>query len=729
MDLMFSRRGFLQWSALTGAGAAFLSGITPGRGVIPIAHAETNTGAPTWDDDVYRMLHIDAHFGACKEVYRDFDADAAADMIAEAGFQMVCYFAVCHAGYSYYPTDIGVVHPGLKRDFTGEMTEALKKRGIRRMLYMKSGFDRQYQKSHPDSVYNSDPGQWTVDESTIGDGSVICLNSNWADDIQIPQVKEILSRYDVDGLFTDIVLQQYLHSTCYCQYCREAYARDIGGEIPTSNDDPHVFAYRHWSNSMMETYMDKFCRAAIEVKPDVSVTHNYAWLTRYPKTAPSYVRQIMWDPPPPSNGLYAWNLSVEARYLGTLPGISWGLHNTRGNSWGDYSLRETAAYKQEVAIQLAAGGRSLLSDDAYPSGNPDPAVMARYGEVNRRTEALEPYLKGCCPVPEAAVLHSAESIWSHEALTPSPAWQAGPAYYPVNGAHKALIESHVQMNILNSDTLVKTLGDYRLLVLPDQRILNDAECAAIEKFVTGGGSLLVTGETSLHDADNNPRKEFALAKLLGVTYLGKQQSPRCYFRTDTSLAEYGIPVMDIQGGREYARVGEVSGKVLASLIPSTSAKQAPGGDPIGPGITFNRYGKGTVVYCAPKLFHSYFQFGNAGYRRMFQWMLDQAYPEQDRLVVLKNTPINVEMFLNSRGDERFIHLVNYTGDKREAGAPVVQDMMTVHGIVVRAKADSRPKRITLVPEGRDIAFSYSDGWVEFPAEPLDIHSVYRIEGI
>jgi len=43
----------------------------------------------------------------------------------------VSCFAVCGAGYSYYPTEIGVRHPALKRDFTGEMTTALKKRGIR----------------------------------------------------------------------------------------------------------------------------------------------------------------------------------------------------------------------------------------------------------------------------------------------------------------------------------------------------------------------------------------------------------------------------------------------------------------------------------------------------------------------------------------------------------------------------------------------------------------------
>jgi hypothetical protein len=64
-------------------------------------------------------------------IYEGFDAESAARILNTARFQMVSCFASCGAGYSYYPTNIGVRHPALTRDFTGEMTAALKKRGIR----------------------------------------------------------------------------------------------------------------------------------------------------------------------------------------------------------------------------------------------------------------------------------------------------------------------------------------------------------------------------------------------------------------------------------------------------------------------------------------------------------------------------------------------------------------------------------------------------------------------
>src|SRR5271157_5206768 len=112
---------------LKGAGAALL---VPGIHIVPRLFAEEIEGDPGWHKDIYRQLHIDAHFAGCQEIYNGFSAEAAAQMFQDAGFQLLSYFALCSGGYSYYPTKIGVVHPALKLDFTGDVAKALRKRGI-----------------------------------------------------------------------------------------------------------------------------------------------------------------------------------------------------------------------------------------------------------------------------------------------------------------------------------------------------------------------------------------------------------------------------------------------------------------------------------------------------------------------------------------------------------------------------------------------------------------------
>jgi hypothetical protein len=288
----------------------------------------------------------------------------------------------------------------------------------------------------------------------------------------------------------------------------------VGGEIPKSDADPKAFAYRKWSNGHMEGLMAKVHRELSAVKPDIAIIFNYTWMAAYPVTPPWFIPHLTWDTPTPQVGNYSWNFSAEARYLNTLPEVPFSAMNTRGNNWGDYALREPEAFQHECAILLAACGGNYLSDIPYPSGNPDRAVYDVFGQVNRRYQSLEPLLKGSKPVREAAVLHSADSVWSKSPLKPHAKWNFTPAYYSVTGAHKALTELHLQMGIVNSRVCLDTLPNYRVLILSDQRILSEEEASKIREFVRNGGALLATHETGTRDARNGKLADFALANFL-----------------------------------------------------------------------------------------------------------------------------------------------------------------------------------------------------------------------
>lgn len=185
--------------------------------------------------------------------------------------------------------------------------------------------------------------------------------------------------------------------------------------------------------------------------------------------------------------------------------------------------------------------------------------------------------------------------------------------------------------------------------------------------------------------------------------------------------------MDIPVGRTALAIQTTTAKTLLQMVPAYPGKAAPVAAPRGPGVTLNQYGRGQAIYCALPLFHTYFAEGTPVLRKLALWLLDQVFPIASRTVLLEGAPANVEMFYNHRGHERFLHLINYAGDKRETGTPHVQDLPPVHGIQVQVRVGAPPVRITAVPEGRDLAFTYQNQRVCFDAEPLAIHSVYRIE--
>jgi hypothetical protein len=371
---------------------------------------------------------------------------------------------------------------------------------------------------------------------------------------------------------------------------------------------------------------------------------------------------------------------------------------------------------------LANGGRPYFGDDSYPSGNPDPAVYETYGQVNAHTAALEPHLRGCAPVKDIAVLLSADSMWSGLPLNPPREWMGNPSSPGVAGAHKALVEEHTQFGILNSGTLVDTLAGYRALVLPEQRILSARECDAIRGFVDAGGALIATGETGTRDTANQPLDDFALAGVLGVRNLGRVETRRSYLRADME----GVPRMDVQVNGAYVRIQPTTAKSLIGLVPP-GLRQAPAAAPEGAAISVNRFGKGRAIYCAVPLFTAYHQEGTPVLRKIASWMLAQVYPLAERTVALDGAPLGVEVVLNSRGQDHFVHLLNNLGDRRLAGPQRLQDLSTVEGIQVRLRSSSRPSRVQLVPEQMSIPFDWNKGWVRFQAQPLAIHSAYWVE--
>lgn len=720
-DFSLSRRSFLT-VASTG-GAALAAGISSAN------------AAPTgkervcpWFRDMRRMLHLDTHFAGFSDVYNGFDAERAAKIYADAGFQLVSFFAKCGGGYSYYPTKIGIRHPTCHAEYTGELTASLKKRGVRCLHYMGVVNERELHKTHPEWVVNPDPGKWSREAVLKQESATMCYNSPYIEESVIPQMKEIVRMFDTDGFFMDGIVQPFLQWNCYCPSCREQFAKEVGGDIPTSDADPKAFVFRQWANRHMEAVMEKMYTEVAKVKPDVAIIFNFTYVPSYPVTPPWYIPHVTWDTPTPQMGNYAWNFSFQTRYLNTLPDVPFSAMNTRGNNWMDYALREPEAFQHECAILLAACGSNYLSDIPYPSGNPDQPVYDAFGKVNERYKTMEPLLDGSKPVKETAVLHSADSVWSKAQMTPQPKWTFSPAYYAVTGAHKALIELHCQMGVINSQVCLDTVQDYRVLILSDQRILSGKEAEKIRAFVKNGGALIATHETGTRDGANGKLADFSLADVFGVKFAGAGDVSNCYLRAIPELKPFGVPMMDVEAGGSYTKVTLTTARKLLDLVPPYKGTKGgpPDTQPEGPGVTINTYGKGKVIYCATDIFGGYFDKDTPNMRKLAAWMLEQVYPTESRLVVMENAPVSVEMFYNERKGERFVHLVSSSGDKRDIGTPQSQDFPAVHGMRVKVKLDKKPSSLTILPDGKAVNFTFSGGRMTFETLPLRIHDVYRI---
>ncbi|MBM3211136.1 hypothetical protein FJZ33_02885 [Candidatus Poribacteria bacterium] len=92
--------------------------------------------AENWYKSTIRKIHFDMHTPESVEnVGEDFDPQAFAKSVKDAGAEAICFFARCAYGWSYYPTTVGLPHPHLKRDVFGEGAKAMKEEGLRVIAY------------------------------------------------------------------------------------------------------------------------------------------------------------------------------------------------------------------------------------------------------------------------------------------------------------------------------------------------------------------------------------------------------------------------------------------------------------------------------------------------------------------------------------------------------------------------------------------------------------------
>jgi alpha-L-fucosidase len=126
------------------------------------------------------------------EAAKAFDANAWADLFKQAGARYVVFVTKHHDGYCLWPTKVeNHWRPGwnTKRDFVGELAEAVRKRGMRFGLYYSGGLDWSMR---PEPIAN------------LGDMFACVPTERDYCDYAAAQLRELIDRYEPSVLWNDI---------------------------------------------------------------------------------------------------------------------------------------------------------------------------------------------------------------------------------------------------------------------------------------------------------------------------------------------------------------------------------------------------------------------------------------------------------------------------------------------------------------------------------------------
>ncbi len=164
-----------------------------------------------------------------------FDAAALAQSYFEAGIRTICPHAKHVDGFCFFPSRYR--DDPLERDFLGEIIREASLRGIRTVPYYMVVVDRLSATLHPDWVCQNSDG--SVKE---GFGSIFCcINHPGYRGFVTGQVRELIERYDIHGIWSDEL--NWSDEGCFCSYCRERYRKERGADLFMDRGTPKTRSF------------------------------------------------------------------------------------------------------------------------------------------------------------------------------------------------------------------------------------------------------------------------------------------------------------------------------------------------------------------------------------------------------------------------------------------------------------------------------------------------------
>jgi len=669
-----------------------------------------------WYAKVFRKLHWDYDNPPfLKGIGENFDPEEFVSSLQKAQVEAVNFFAKDVFGQAYYESKISKKHPGLKRDILKEVTETCHQNGIKVLFYL-VGIDQNLRKVHPE-WYHITPSE------TEWGGNNICFNSPYLEEVVTPQIKELL-KYEPDGFFFDIV-SQMAYDFCYCSSCQKKFREEFGRDLPREKGDPFWLEAIKWRRRVIDNFEKRVADTIHCASPRVLFGSNWSHCTTRPHKPPVYLDYLTLDisellQKEGCRGALGSNplgISVQSRYLSTL-NKPFDVMNTRFLYWwNDWMLKPQASLKMECATAIANGGRTFIGDKVYYDATVDREVMKTLGEIFAFIKEREDLCQDTIPVPYIGVLHS-DSTLLHTITSVLPeATGEVQALRPIQGAHKALVESNFPFNILNEETLLNNISSYQALILPEQGVLSEEIKKSIKKFVFKGGGLVASYPSPLFE-------------VLGIEEEGKLSYSFGYIKvTDTAIAD---------------KIGEFPVMVHAPFIKAVSAKSlaslhAPGWDtevsfitPQGsigensgyPAVTLNKFGKGKAIFISGSIFYAYWAKNNPHVKYLIKNLVNLVIPEK---ILEVEGPASLEVSLFQKGKRKIIHLVNSHIEKNVGGPSFAEEIPLLYGIRVKLKVEGKLKRIAQQPENKELEYEKKDSYVYFTVPKIDIHTMVIVE--
>ena len=597
--------------------------------------------------------------------------------------------------------------------------------------------------THPDWFARDRHGEFYP----VNNFYVTCPNAGYYRDRMAEVVREMLTLYDVDGIWNNQgKFAAWDTDGCYCDTCKTLFKSDSGYELPLKEDwsDAAWLAFNEWRYRRIAAWIAHMHGAIHAAKPDAIFISAVQLMESLETIRPGGWDIDYWlehqDVPSfecQRRNTAPWWPGIQAKYLSSVAPDKprWMTASYFYPWWRLYATPE-AENRSWIAQQFANGVNTWLHINGGYSELFDRRSLAPMREVFARLARWEPYFDGAQSGAKVALVYSRYTQDNYAGA------QAHAKYLDaVRGYYCALLEAHVPFDVI-SDKFIDAarLARYAVLVLPNMACVDDAGAAAIEAFVAAGGSMVATFDTGTRTREGNERAQPAFAKMLGVTVRGRRQDLNSSYarieRADDPLVA-GIGDTDlIPNEGALVEVEAAAGRVVPlTLIPPVIAHSGatisiPEYSAIRettdvPVAVHGTHGKGRTVYFANAMDALFYRYGFPDLGLVLANAVRHALGDAADFAV--DAPEFVDIALRVQAGRKLVHLINFPVGKhlntgwRHAGRTIVP----LRDIPLRIKlaAHERVREVRTASNEIIIPHTQDGAWIRVTVPALDDHEI------
>ena len=670
-----------------------------------------------WYKNSYRRNLVDIHIDDWNEEFLSkFDVDDYFEYLKRAHVDSAMIYLQSHVGLCYYPTKSGKMHSAFigREDTVRRLIDKCRENNIAVVGYYSLIFNTYEEDRHPEwrLIVDKETGR---SQHQLGSRyGKCCPNNIEYREFVKTQIKEIAEYFSLDGIFYDMT---YWAGMCYCESCRKRFEKEAGySEIPDvdnlKSDVTRTFMKKRYE------WIAEFCKWVSDYTrkemPNVTVSHNNAF------EVSGNWHQAVWEGVSDNcdyctgdlyGDIYDHSFCMKF-YQGATQNMPFEYMVSRfAKDLKQHTVSKTQTQlDQDVFLTVAHHGANFIIDAINPDGTLNNKVAELIGNAYEKQIPYEKYMYGNS-VGDIAIWYSTTGRYNTE----------GQDYNSRNcsaNLSKTLNINHVPFNVIGN-TDGKKLGGYKVIFAPAIAGLEDCQRDDILDYIRNGGTFFFSGSE-----EPELLKELLEAELKGYTqecdtYIAPIKEKEAMFLDFNEKYPIAMSHMHPRiSGLKSEAVVEAYLKLPYSNPEDPNAFASIHSNPPGvltdiPSVVRVPYGKGVAIWLALPVEG----YDGYHYRKIIMNMLREYFSE-DNQTITTNAPMQVELIAFSAENNMLISAVDMG---------VTEERRKIENFRINVKINKLPKRILLLPEEKEIDFTYDGSRVSFSTRELDLFDMYCIE--